>query len=58
MTDQNKAIVRRFFEEVWNKNNLSVVDELYARLVDRNAPPAHPATRTVQAERNMFRSAS
>ncbi|UCC75023.1 MAG: ester cyclase [Gemmatimonadota bacterium] len=29
MSEQNKAIVRRFIEEVWNKGNLSVLDEVY-----------------------------
>jgi steroid delta-isomerase-like uncharacterized protein len=30
MSEQNKAIVRRLFEELWNKGNLSVADELIA----------------------------
>jgi predicted ester cyclase len=29
-TDQNKAIVRRFVDEVWNQGNLNVIDELVA----------------------------
>jgi len=29
-TEENKAIVRRLFEEVFNKGNLAVVDELVA----------------------------
>jgi predicted ester cyclase len=30
MSESNKAAVRRLFDEVWNKGNLQVVDELYA----------------------------
>jgi steroid delta-isomerase-like uncharacterized protein len=30
MSEVNKTIVRRLFEEVWNKGNLSVADELFA----------------------------
>ena len=30
MSEQNKAIVRRLVEELWNKGNLSVADELFA----------------------------
>lgn len=28
--EENKAIVRRFFEQVWNKGNLDVIDETHA----------------------------
>src|SRR5882672_851754 len=30
MSEQNKNIVRRLFEEVWNKGQVSVADELFA----------------------------
>jgi ketosteroid isomerase-like protein len=29
MTEQNKAVVRRLFDEVWNRGNLGVIPELY-----------------------------
>jgi steroid delta-isomerase-like uncharacterized protein len=29
-TEDNKALVRRAFEEVWNKGNVALADELYA----------------------------
>ena len=28
--EENKAVVHRYYEEVWNQGNLTVVDELYA----------------------------
>ena len=35
--ENNKALVRRFFEEVWGKGNVAVVDELLAPdFVDRD----------------------
>jgi steroid delta-isomerase-like uncharacterized protein len=30
MSENNKAIVRRLLEELWNKGNLSLADELFA----------------------------
>jgi steroid delta-isomerase-like uncharacterized protein len=30
MSEKNKTVVRRLFEEVWNKGNLPVTDELFA----------------------------
>ncbi len=30
MSEQNKTVVRRLFDELWNKGNLSVADELFA----------------------------
>jgi hypothetical protein len=29
MSEQNKAIVRRVFEELWNQGNLLVADQLF-----------------------------
>ena len=30
-TEENKALVRRFFDEVWNNRNLDALDELYSQ---------------------------
>jgi len=41
--EQNKAAIRRYFEEVWNKGNMNAVDEVVgADLVDHSAPPGLP----------------
>ena len=39
--EQNKAIARRFIEEVWNNQNLAAIDELYApsAIEHRDSPP-------------------
>ena len=40
---ENKALIRRYFEEVWNKGNLDAVDKFYALDgIDHNAPPGSP----------------
>jgi predicted ester cyclase len=37
--EQNKAIVRRFFEEVWNQQKDSVIDEIFAPTIVVNGRP-------------------
>jgi steroid delta-isomerase-like uncharacterized protein len=37
-TEENKAIVRRFYEEVWGKRNLAVADELLDAKVVLHTP--------------------
>jgi steroid delta-isomerase-like uncharacterized protein len=37
--EKNKAIVRRFFEEAWNQQNLNVIDEIFASTVVFNGQP-------------------
>ncbi len=37
-TEDNKAIIRRWVEEGWNKGNLAVVDEVYAANVVQHDP--------------------
>jgi len=41
-TEQNKTIVRRYWEEVWNQGNLAVVDELIASDFDGHPLPGEP----------------
>lgn len=44
MSEQNKALSRRLIEEVFNKANLSAVDEIYAAThVNYDAPPGMPS---------------
>ncbi len=38
MSEQNKAVVRRLIEEVWNKGNLSVADQLFAPTYTHHDP--------------------
>jgi len=37
--NEHKAIVRRFFEEVWNQQKLEVIDEVFAPTVLLNGQP-------------------
>lgn len=42
--DENKALVRRFYDEVWNKGHLDVADEVFATDYVRHDPgPPAPA---------------
>ena len=44
--EKNKALVRKFLEEVWTKGNVAVVDELLAPgFVDRSLLPGQVPTR-------------
>ncbi len=45
-TERNKAVVRRFIEEVQNRKNIDVFDELNAEdFVNLSAPPGMPTDR-------------
>ena len=59
-TEENKALVRRFYEEVWNRGNLGVADEVFAAGYVRQdlrptAVPPGPEGQKLIA--NMFRTA-
>jgi steroid delta-isomerase-like uncharacterized protein len=46
MSEENKAVLRRENEEVWNKHNPDAVDEIYAPdFVNHSAPPGMPNDR-------------
>ncbi len=46
MSEENKVLIRRFFEEVWNEKNLDAIDELIAaEQIDHSLPPGLPAGR-------------
>jgi len=38
MSEENKALVRRYFEEIWNKGNLDLIDELFTTDFVRHGP--------------------
>jgi steroid delta-isomerase-like uncharacterized protein len=38
MSEENKALVRRYFEEIWDKGNLELVDELFTTNFVRHGP--------------------
>jgi steroid delta-isomerase-like uncharacterized protein len=43
-TEQNKDLVRRFYEEVFNKKNLAGVDEFVdSHIIEHDLPPGLPA---------------
>jgi len=60
MSEQNKAIVRRLFEEVWNKGNLSVADELFTPNCTHHDPSTPDVGRGPESERKrvtLYRTA-
>ena len=59
MSDKNKAIVRRFMEEVMNKKNLAAIDEFISDdMVDHNpAPGTASGLEGVKQTLGMFVSA-
>jgi steroid delta-isomerase-like uncharacterized protein len=62
MSEENKALIKRWFEEVWNKGNAEVIDELFAQdgvihgLVDGSGNPV-PHFRGFKQFHSQFRGA-
>src|SRR5712692_5861118 len=60
MLEQNKAIVRRLFEELWNKGNLSVADQLFSPNYAHHDPSTPDFGRGPESERKratLYRTA-
>jgi steroid delta-isomerase-like uncharacterized protein len=38
MSEENKTLVRRYFEEIWDKGNLDLIDELFTTNFVRHGP--------------------
>ncbi len=46
MSEENKAVLRRFFEEVWNEGNLDAIDEIFSpNFTAHTAQPGTPPDR-------------
>ena len=56
-TEENKAIDRRFTEEVWNQGNLAVVDELMSADYDGHDPAMPAGSEGLKQFVLMYRSA-
>src|ERR1700694_2538199 len=60
MSEVNKTIVRRLFEEVWNKGNLPVADELFAPNYTHHDPSTPDVGRGPESEKKratLYRAA-
>jgi steroid delta-isomerase-like uncharacterized protein len=60
MSEQNKANVRRLFEEVWNKGRVSVADELFAPTYNHHDSSTRDAGRGPESEKKrvtLYRNA-
>ena len=60
MSEHNKAIVRRLIEEVWNKGNLSLADQLFTPNYEHHDPSSPDFGRGPESERKrvtLYRNA-
>ncbi len=58
LVEENKAIIRRLFEEFVNNGNLNVADEVFASdFVDHGSPPERQGLAGVKESLTKFRAA-
>jgi steroid delta-isomerase-like uncharacterized protein len=60
MSEKNETIVRRLFEELWNKGNLSVADELFASTYahhDASTPDVGRGPESEKKRATLYRTA-
>jgi steroid delta-isomerase-like uncharacterized protein len=55
MSEQNKTAVRRLFDELWNKGNLQVADELIAPTYTHHDASTPDAGRGPESEKNRVK---
>lgn len=57
--EENKDIIRRVVEDIWNKGNLNIIDELHSvDIINHALPPGHP--QSIEGEKQfmkLFRTA-
>ena len=49
--EENKAIIRRYIDEAWNKGNIDIIDELMAENYARHMGPGQSLNREEQKRR-------
>ena len=60
MSEQNKTVVRRTFEELWNKGKLQLADEFFSPTYDHHDPSTPDAGRGPESEKKratLYRNA-
>lgn len=60
MSEQNKNVVRRTFEDLWNKGNLSLADQFFAPSYDHHDPSTPDVGRGPESEKKratLYRNA-
>jgi steroid delta-isomerase-like uncharacterized protein len=60
MSEQNKTVVRRLFDELWNKGNLQVADEIIAPTYqhhDASTPDLGKGPESEKKRVNLYRNA-